>query len=197
MLSTHEYFDSFEATTRKAYQDAANPFAYESLLLHKPTRVTTMMTTKSSDQKGNNEPAQKSRLETLRAAVIKAVVPIRMRKAIFAASLVARLKDLTAPDKELAKRVGILMELTCDPSSLLYPMQINNWIWKDLSTDGIDLSGKSQLSSEQLHAFCTAVINSTPEALEYNTHRAMREDVYRLVMAFTPATASRMNMQTA
>lgn len=127
----------------------------------------------------------------MKAALLKAVVPVGMRRAIFAVSLVARLKDLTTPDKELAKRVGILMQLTCSPASLLYPMQINHWIWKDLSVDGIDLTGKTRLSGDQLHAFCTDVINCTPPALQYNTHRAMREDVYRLVMAFAPAAGNR------
>ncbi len=142
----------------------------------------------------NNRPrtAFRNNLDRLKAALLKAVVPIGMRRAIFAVSLAARLKGISTPDKELAKRVGVLMDLTCNPSSLLYPMQINGRIWKDLSVDGIDLSGRTDLDGEQLHKFCTAVINSTPEAIQYNTHRAMREDVYRLVMAFTPATAARV-----
>lgn len=141
----------------------------------------------------SNSPRQSlpGRLDRLKAAFLKAVVPIRMRRAIFAVSLVARLKELNTPDQELAKRIGILMELTCSPASLLYPMQINSWIWKDLSITGVDLSGKSRLDPGQLHSFCTAIVNSTPEALRYNTNRAMRDDVYRLIMAFTPATAAR------
>ncbi len=152
----------------------------------------TMTTNQRTDSNHRPRTAVRNKLDKLKAALLKAVVPVGMRRAIFAVSLVAKLKDLSTPDKELAKRVGVLMDLTCNPASLLYPMQISGWIWKDLSVEGIDLSGNTQLTSEQLHAFCTAVISSTPEAIQYNTHRAMREDVYRLVMAFTPATAARV-----
>lgn len=150
----------------------------------------------TSNTRTDSNPRQpgvfRAKIDKLKAALLKAVVPVGMRRAIFAVSLVARLKHISTPDKELAKRVGVLMDLTCDPASLLYPMQINGWIWKNLPVEGIDLSGNTQLTSEQLHAFCTAVISNTPEAIQYSTQRAMREDVYRLVMAFTPSSAARV-----
>ena len=126
----------------------------------------------------------KKRFVRLKTNILEALVPIRMRRAIFASSLAAYLNDLNAPDKHLATQIGTLMDLTCDPASLMYPMQINHFIWKNLDHSTIDLHTKQCMTPQDLRSFCTDVITQTPSWLHYNTRRAMREDVYRLVRTF-------------
>lgn len=143
---------------------------------------------------GPTQPANgttKSRFSRLKLSMLQRLLPLGLRRAVFAASLVAHIKNISTPDKELAKRVSSLMDLTCDPSSLLFPMQMSHTIWKNLPTDSLDLSGNTRVTSQELHEFCTAVISCTPDWLLYNTKRAMREDIYRLVSAMAPCTAQR------
>lgn len=130
----------------------------------------------------------RERFVHLKAAALGLIVPVRMRRAIFASSLVAYLNGITCPDKALATRIGTLMDLTCDPSSLMYPMQINHFIWKNLPQPSTALQTAQCMSPQDLRDFCTDVITRTPPWLHYNTRRAMREDVYRLVKTFTGAS---------
>lgn len=135
----------------------------------------------------------KERFIHLKANVLELVVPVRMRRAIFASSLVAYLNGVTCPDKALATRIGTLMDLTCDPSSLMYPMQINHFIWKNLPQPSINLQTKQCMTPHELRDFCTDIITRTPTWLHYNTRRAMREDVYRLIKTFV-ASSCRTNI---
>lgn len=133
-------------------------------------------------------PTIRERLTQLKVRALEMCVPIRMRRAIFASSLVAYLNGVTCPDKQLANRIGTLMDLTCDPSSLMYPMQINGFIWKNLNHPSFSPSSQQCLTPQELRDFCTDVITKTPSWLHYNTRRAMREDVYRLVRTFVTPT---------
>lgn len=117
-------------------------------------------------------------------------IPVRMKRAMFLASLTAHIKKLTTQDEQVLSRLNALMELCDTQAAMRLPVTYESSIWGSFKADdlrSLNINANSlaevnfpALRASQARALAKRFMAHAPKYLHYGSNKTMQSDVMKL-----------------
>jgi len=135
----------------------------------------------------------KKRYGSFLSFILTKILPYKTKRLIFLSSILAGIKNITNPDKQLLRKVNEVLEISRIDEAIALPMHYGDAIWSRLLPEGIYLKylkypvlqlsdlDKNHLTTTELRIIANAILNSTPVWMKYGSRRTMRNDLFELI----------------
>lgn len=114
------------------------------------------------------------------------VLPRKVKRLIFIASLIGVLENIKNPKASLLKRINDVFQLTDDSKVLRLPIYFKSYIWSDLTktTDIVPVFYNSINNSqtEMFNAFVERIVDSCPMWLRYGSREMQEADTRKILL---------------
>lgn len=122
--------------------------------------------------------------------ILKSRLPSKTKRLIYISSILGVIETCKDPDQRLIAKLNEVFRIAKYQDSFLFPMQINQLIWPEVSNSIIDFDGKKiplknitqmNLSESELETIGKYFAKKSPPWLTYGSQRLMVADAASLI----------------
>ena len=110
-------------------------------------------------------------------------MPARMKRMMFFASLIARIRNTSNLDMETAHSLNTALNLANSDTSLMLPAMMSEKIWSSVPgiEEVIHIFKMRNWATDKLNDICKKIVDIIPDFLVYSSKKRMQEDVECLI----------------